>query len=296
MRSRNKMSSFNQKKARVKATRRRTKKRLLKEMATSAPSIYSGSADDPTEFASAGERKRRRLYAHQRGGRSILSSSGGSDGMGCMSGRQALARSMSVDDCRGAAHRCGLVPGPREQQVALLRHEIGVVRASSTNPRVTPKIVVFVASLKAAKLLCKQLVGKKAASRVGVIDDSMPDETDAVLEAFQGGKVHTVVLADNRSLVARLYEQRKTIVATFSVSPPRTVADFLGRSSLAGGGDMPVAVHLMRRTSAAAKAAQFMFEYLKNMGNDVIVSPDFEQFSLQGLQTGAAKRKGSDAR
>ena len=45
----------------------------------------------------------------------------------------------------------------------------------------------------------------------------------------------------------------------------------------------------MRRTRAAAKAARFMLEHLKNMGDDVIVSPDFEPFASatahQGLKT-----------
>jgi hypothetical protein len=288
------MSSFSQKKARVKATRRRTKKRLLKEMGAPSSSSSSSSSSlgaDGIEFASSGERKRLRLNAHQRRGKQ--SSSGGSDGMGGMSGRRA--RTMRVGDCRGAAHRCALVSGSREEQIALLRHEVGVVRRASANPRVAAKVVVFAASLKAAKLLAPLLGGKKSTSRVVVIDASMPDETDAALDGFQSGKIHTVVLADDRSLVARLYEQRESIVATFSVSPPRTTADFLGRSALAGGaargvyGDKPASVHLMRRTRAAAKAARFMLEHLKNMGDDVIVSPDFEPFASatahQGLKT-----------
>ena len=88
------MSSFSQKKARVKATRRRTKKRMLREMAASSAGGAAPGGRCADEFASAGERKRLRLYAHQRQNK-------GAPGK--------LHMNITPGDCQSTAHRCALV-------------------------------------------------------------------------------------------------------------------------------------------------------------------------------------------
>lgn len=254
----------------MKATRRRTKKRMLREISagrthqSSSPpsSLDPLTTDDAIDFASAGERKRMRLYAHQRK-------------------KPAVSLSLNEEDCRLTAHRCAIVSS-RETQIALLKRELNTLRKNSENPRITPKVVVFVASLKNAKRVAPML-GKT--NRVAFIDTSIPGESDTVIEGFRAGKIHTIVMKDEPFLIAKLYDQRNSIVATFAIAPPLSRDDFLGRSILPGAaargmyGDSPLSASLLLHTSSALKSAKLMMTCLKNMGPNVTVSSAFKEFA-----------------
>ena len=163
-----------------------------------------------------GERKRLRLYAHQRQNK-------GAPGK--------LHMNVTPGDCQSTAHRCALVSS-RDQQMDWLRREVGAVRASGGNPRIASKIVVFMGSLKEGRRIVPIVGVGKAAHRVAVVDASMPNETDKALDGFQKGKIHTIILSmitlwsrDCTSNGTRLWPR-------FQFRPRFSEVDFLARSAL----------------------------------------------------------------
>ena len=255
------MSTFAQKKRRVNAVRKKTKKRLLKRMRADATTTTTTTTttDDALldEFGSVGLRKRRAMYASERPTRHYDTSN------------------ITSTTC---AHRVCVLNTPEQQRIAILQ-EIRVIQRSVENKRVKPKIVVFVADSKAAKEWATSL---SKVSKCGFVHSSDPATLERNLGAFKSGKLSILMACDDPTTVSRLYQQRATITAVLGASPPLTNAAFLGRCTIASKGCISYDGHALSatfclRTKIWKLAAPKILESLRKYQH-VVVTSNFEPF------------------